>query len=145
MPLVVFERDLPFRADDEVGIEPAIRKLRQFLANAAGDDVQAVLLRQRSQLFRFRAGNDHHLVHLILNLALAPARRPDALHEVFGQHHQAHRLFPEIAHAEVDQIANPIQVLADVFPFFHHGHFWLHDQRGVGGDSFGFFRHDAPR
>ena len=37
MPLVVFQHDIPFRSDNKIGIEPAIRKLGQLFTDAAGD------------------------------------------------------------------------------------------------------------
>ena len=141
MPLVIFEHDITFRPDDEVGVEPAVRKFGQFLTDAAGDDIQPVLPGDFTQLFRFRPGDGYHLVHLVLDTAFALARRPHALHEILGQHHQAHRLLPEIAHTEVDQVADPVQVFSDVLPFLHNRYFRLHHQRRVGRNSFRFFRH----
>ena len=109
MPLVVFQYDIAFRPDDKIAIEPAVRKLGQLFADAAGDDIQPILPGDFPQLFRFRSGgNGHHLVHLVLDAAFTLARRADTLHEIFRQHHQAHRLFPEIAHTEVDQVAHPV-------------------------------------
>ena len=141
MPFVVFQHDVAVGTDDEIGVEPAVRELGQFLADTAGDDIQAVLPGHFSQLIRFRTGNGDHLVHLVLDAAFALARRPHALHEILGQYHQAHRLLPEIAHTEVDQVADPVQVFPDVFPFFHDGDLRLNNQRRIGRNSFRFFRH----
>ena len=146
VPLVVFENDLAGRTDDECGIEPAIWELRNLLDHSASGNEQIVLARFGAEHLHLRAGNGDGLLHEAIDSVLPFAGSCDSLQEILRKHDQACRQLPRVAHAEVDQVADSVQILLDGRTLLRDDHMRLDDQRGVlrnlaGRDS-GI--HDSP-
>ena len=135
VPLVIAQNDISCGPDDERRVEPAVGKLRHLLDDAAAGNVELVLARLVGQPLNLRSVERDRLLHEAVDAVLALAGRRDPLQEVFGEHDQAGRQLPEIADAEVDQIADALEVLTNAVSILGHDDMRLHDERGVLFDS----------
>jgi hypothetical protein len=134
MPLMVFEDDFAAGPDDEGGVEPAVRKFRHLFDHAAAGDVRIVFARFGAEGVHLRPRNRDGLFHEAVDAVLALARRGHSLQEVLGQHDQAGGQFPGISHAEIDQVADAVQVLFDGRAILRDDYVRLNDQRRVFGN-----------
>jgi hypothetical protein len=136
VPLVVFQDDVAGRADDEIGVEPAVRELGYVFHDAASADIQFVLPGDLTELVDFGTGYRHRLSHCVGEARLSLAGRAHALHEILGQHDEADGYFPEVSDAEMDHVLDPVEVLLDARAVADDGDLRLDDQRGIGIDAF---------
>ena len=131
VPLVVPQRELAIRTDDEGGVEPAVRELRHFLDDTAAGDPDLVLAGLVRQRLEFRAVEGDGLLHEAVDAVFTLARRRHALHEVLRKHDQSGRQLPVVADAEVDHLQGAVHIALDVGTIFGHVHVRLHDEGGV--------------
>ena len=137
LPLVVAQDHLARRPDDEGRVEPAVRELRDPLhPRAAAGDEEVVLAGFLAQALELRAVQLDGLLHEAVDAVLSLARGRHALQEVLREHHQARRQLPEVAHAEVDEIADALEVALDVIAVLRDVYVRLNDESGVLGNAF---------